>query len=176
MKLTPTMTRVILHWGEMGAKWGVNRTVAQIHALLYLAGTAMAADEIAETLDVARSNVSTSLKELQAWGLVKVSHVLGDRREQFSTSQDVWSLFKTILDERKRREFDPTVELLRSCLAAAEGDKDTSAAVRQRIEQIHEFMLQVSRWYDDVRTIPQGPLLQLMRLGAKVVRTLTRTG
>src|ERR671928_1041943 len=120
MKLSPIMQKFILHWGEMGARWGVNRTVAQIHALLYIAPKPLNAEEIAETLDVARSNVSTSLRELQGWGIVRVVHVLGDRRDHFESMKDVWELFRQVLDERKRREGDPTLSILRDCVIEAE--------------------------------------------------------
>ncbi|MEK8066958.1 MarR family transcriptional regulator, partial [Burkholderia contaminans] len=120
MELTPIAERFILHWGEMGSRWGVNRTVSQIHALLYLAGRPIAADEIAETLNVARSNVSTSLKELQAWRLAKVVHVLGDRRDHFETSTDIWELFKLIVEGRRQREIEPTLTVLRDCLTNPE--------------------------------------------------------
>ena len=113
MKLNPIAQRFVLHWGEMGSKWGVNRTVAQIHALLYIAGKPLAADEIAETLEVARSNVSNSIKELQNWNLIQMVHVMGDRRDHFETSTDVWALFRTVVSERKEREFDPTIVVLR---------------------------------------------------------------
>ncbi|MGH8017554.1 MAG: GbsR/MarR family transcriptional regulator, partial [Opitutaceae bacterium] len=122
MKLPPTAARFIVHWGEMGARWGINRSVAQVHALLYLSPEPLPADEIAGTLEIARSNVSVALKELQTWGLVRIAHRLGDRRDHFTTSTDVWELFRTILRERKRRELDPTLAVLRECVA------DTKAA------------------------------------------------
>src|SRR3954463_11949546 len=105
--LTPITTRFILHWGEMGTRWGINRTVAQIHALLFVSPKPMHAEEIAQTLGVARSNVSTSLKELQSWGIVRVAHVMGDRRDHFESMKDVWEMFRVITDERKKRETDP---------------------------------------------------------------------
>ena len=119
MKLTPTIERYVLHWGEMGTRWGVNRSVAQIHALLYLAPKPMTAEEIADTLSIARSNVSTSLKELQAWQLIHVSHVIGDRRDRFESRKDLWELLLTIAEERKRREIDPTLTVLRQCVLEA---------------------------------------------------------
>src|SRR6267378_8066651 len=114
--LSPVAQRFILHWGEMGTRWGINRTVAQIHALLFLSPRPLNAEEIASTLGVARSNVSTSLRELQGWGIVRVTHLLGDRRDHFESLKDVWEMFRIIVDERKRREVDPTLELLRSCV------------------------------------------------------------
>src|ERR1043165_1684356 len=123
MKLTPVMKRFVLHWGEMGSRWGINRSVAQVHALLMLSPKPMAADEISETLDVARSNGSTSIKELQGWGLVRVVHVFGDRREHFETLRDVWEMFLVIMRERKKRELDPTLATLRECAADAKAGK-----------------------------------------------------
>src|SRR5687768_16966311 len=117
MKLTATMHRCVLHWGEMASRWGISRSVAQIHALLFLSPAALTADDIAETLNVARSNVSVSLKELQGWDLVSVTHVLGDRRDYFQARKDIWEVLTTIVDGRKRREIDPTVQLLRECKA-----------------------------------------------------------
>src|ERR1043166_595904 len=121
-KLSPVQQKFILHWGEMGTRWGINRTVAQIHALLYLSPQPLHAEEIAETLAVARSHVSTRLREVQGWGIVKLVHVLGDRRDHFESLKDVWELFRIVLDERKKREIDPTLSMLRECIA--EGGKD----------------------------------------------------
>ena len=123
MELTPLMQKFILHWGEMGARWGINRTVAQIHALLYLSPKPLTAEEIHDLLGVARSNVSNSLRELQGWGIVKIVHVMGDRRDHFESMKDVWEMFRLVLDERKRREIDPTLAMLRECLAEAGKDK-----------------------------------------------------
>src|SRR3954471_6283927 len=121
MELTPVQQKFILHWGEMGTRWGINRTVAQIHALLYLSPKPLHAEEIAETLSVARSNVSNSLRELQGWGIVKLVHVLGDKRDHFESMKDVWEMFRAVLDERKKREIDPTLNMLRECIR--EGEK-----------------------------------------------------
>src|SRR5881275_241673 len=126
MELTPLNQKFIIHWGEMGTRWGINRTVAQIHALLFLAPKPLHAEEIAETLGVARSNVSTSLRELQGWGIVKLSHVLGDKRDHFESMKDVWEMFRLVLDERKKREIDPTLRLLRECLDQAAKSKGTT--------------------------------------------------
>ncbi len=115
-KLSPVAEKFILHWGEMGTRWGVNRTVAQVHALLFISPRPMHAEEITETLSVARSNVSTSLRELQGWGIVRVVHVMGDRRDHFESMKDVWEMFRVILNERKRREIDPTLSILRECV------------------------------------------------------------
>ena len=124
MRLSPVQQKFILHWGEMGTRWGINRTVAQVHALLYLSPEPLTAEQITETLAVARSNVSTSLRELQAWGIVRVVHVLGERRAHFEALKDVWEMFQIILDERKKRECDPTLHVLRELAAEAKkGDR-----------------------------------------------------
>src|SRR5205809_713468 len=132
-KLSPVEERFILHWGEMGTKWGVSRSVAQVHALLYIASKPLNADDIVETLGVARSNVSTSLKELQGWGIVKLVHVLGDKRDHFESMKDVWEMFRVVMDERKKREFDPTMRMLRECISQAEKDKGTDPHTQERL-------------------------------------------
>src|SRR6186713_2595805 len=123
--LSPVQQKFILHWGEMGTRWGINRTVAQIHALLFISSKPINAEEIAATLDVARSNVSNNLKELQGWGIVKLVHVLGDKRDHFESMKDVWEMFRVVLDERKRREIDPTIAMLEECIADTGKEKDT---------------------------------------------------
>jgi DNA-binding transcriptional regulator GbsR (MarR family) len=175
MKLTPVMERFVLHWGEMGIRWGVNRSVAQIHALLYLATKPLAADEIAETLSIARSNVSTSLRELQGWGLVHMTHVLGDRRDHFETSKDLWTLLTTIVEERKRREIDPTLTMLRQCVLDAEADEETEQEVKDRIARMLDFLDTLTTWYDQVKRVPKPTLVALMKLGDKVARFVRKS-
>src|SRR5882724_10164672 len=138
-KLSPVQQKFILHWGEMGTRWGINRSVAQIHALLFLSPKPLPADDIVETLDVARSNVSTSLKELQGWGIVKLVHVLGDKRDHFESMKDVWEMFRVVLDERKRREIDPTLAMLRDCIGQAENDKATDEYTQERLRELAGF-------------------------------------
>ncbi len=167
MKLHPVAQRFVLHWGEMGSKWGVNRTVAQIHALLYILGKPMPADEIAETLEVARSNVSNSLKELQGWNLIQVLHMMGDRRDHFSTSTDVWELFRIVVRERKEREFDPTISVLRECLDSKELHKEEAAA-QQRIRETLHLMESLSTWGDQMLRLEPATLMKVMKLGAKI--------
>src|SRR5215472_17159980 len=145
--LNPVQQKFILHWGEMGTRWGVNRTVAQIHALLYLSPRPLAAEEIAETLAVARSNVSTSLKDLQGWGIVKLTHVLGDKRDHFESLKDVWEMFRTVLDERKKRELDPTQRMLRECIAEAGKDKATDDYTQQKLKELADFFDTTTAWY-----------------------------
>src|ERR1700743_972639 len=122
--LTPVRQKFILHWGEMGTKWGITRPVAQVHSLLFISPKPLNADDIVETLGVARSNVSTSLKELQSWGIVKMVHILGDKRDHFESMKDVWELFRVVLNERKRREIDPTMQMLDECIPESEKDKE----------------------------------------------------
>lgn len=169
MKLSAVQQRFILHWGEMGARWGVNRTVAQIHALLYLASEPLHAETITETLSVARSNVSTSLRELQGWGIVRVVHVFGDRRDHFETESDVWTLFRTILDERKRREIDPTIATLRECLADGEAE---SPAVRRKLADMLELFELSSRWYQAVGRLPKSVLVTILKMGDELPKKL----
>src|SRR5690606_15461926 len=167
MKLNPISERFILHWGEMGSRWGVNRTVSQIHALLYLAGRPLPADEIAATLDVARSNVSNSLKELQNWKLIRVVHMKGDRRDHFETSTDVWELFRTIVRQRKEREFDPTIAVLRDCLDSKDLGKESPEA-QARVRETLELMQNLSHWGDEMLRLEPSTLMKVMRLGSKI--------
>ena len=174
MLLTPVVEKYIVHWGEMGTRWGVNRTVAQIHALLYLAPDPLTAEEITGLLGVARSNVSTSLKELQSWGLVKVEHVLGDRRDHFVSMKEIWDIFDVIVEERKRREIDPTVTLLRECVLDATTDTTTPPEIKERIFHTLEFMEMLTGWYDQMKRLPRPALVKLMSLGARIESLLGR--
>jgi DNA-binding transcriptional regulator GbsR (MarR family) len=171
MELTPVAQRFILHWGEMGSRWGVNRTVAQIHALLYLTGQPLTAEEIAETLGVARSNVSTSLKELQSWRLARITHLMGDRRDHFETSTDIWELFKLIVEGRKQREIDPTLTVLRDCLTNPEIEEE-SAETQTRIQQTLEFMETLTTWSDEMLRMKPETLMKTLGVGAKISRTM----
>ena len=167
MELTDVARQFVLHWGEMGTAWGVNRTVAQIHALLFFHGRPLHAEEIAETLGVARSNVSTSLKELQSWNLVRISHVLGDRRDYFDTSHDVWALFNTIVRERKEREFDPTTRLLQQLVAQPEFENE-SPDVQDRVRETLRFMESLGSWTDEMLRLSPSTLEKVLRMGASV--------
>jgi DNA-binding transcriptional regulator GbsR (MarR family) len=166
----PEAQAFILHWGEMGSQWGVNRSVSQIHALLYLSDRPVHAEEISETLVLARSNVSTGLKELQGYGIVRRTHVQGDRRDHFVAEADLWEMLMRIASERKRREIDPTIQLLGELAVRLEGRDDVPAHVRQRIVRMHEFIGTLSTWYDQVRVLPTPTLVALMKLGGKVAR------
>jgi DNA-binding transcriptional regulator GbsR (MarR family) len=166
-KLPPVTERFVIHWGEMGSRWGVNRTVAQIHALLFISGRPMHADELCDTLGVARSNVSNSLRELQSWKLIRTVHLLGDRRDHFETSGDVWELFRVVVQERRAREFEPTMAVLRECLAHPDLAKEPVLA-KQRIGETLAFMQTLSVWADEMLHLPKEVLIKLLRLGAKV--------
>jgi DNA-binding transcriptional regulator GbsR (MarR family) len=172
MALSPVTRKFVLHWGEMGARWGVSRSVAQIHALLHLSERPLNAEEISETLEVARSNVSTSLKELQAWNVIKVTHVIGDRRDHYEAIQDITTLFRIIVEERKRREIDPTLALLREC--AAEPDGKAGAYARERIQSTLEFLEMLNKWYEDMKGLPYPLLMSLLRMGGRVQRFLKK--
>ena len=166
--------KFILHWGEMGTKWGINRTVAQVHALLYLAAKAMPADEISTTLSVARSNVSTSLRELQGWGIVRVVHVLGDRRDHFETLKDVWEIFRIVAEERKKREIDPTLRVLAECVQEAKSGQG-DARTKERLEAMLEFLVAMSGLFEEILRMPTGALKSVVKLRGKVI-TLLGTG
>lgn len=175
MALSPITEKFVLHWGEMGSRWGVNRTVAQIHALLFVLGKPLTAEDIADTLVVARSNVSNSLRELANWNLVRTTHVMGDRRDFFETSGDVWELMRIIVRERKLREFDPTVNLLTETLADPTFAGEP-ADVQKRIRETQALMRDLSGWTNDMLKLEPSILVKLMRLGSKVQRFFQGAG
>ena len=168
--LSPIQQRFILHWGEMGMRWGINRTMAQIHALLYLSPRPLDAEAICAALGVARSNVSNSLRELQNWGVVKVVHIMGDRRDHFESMQDVWQMFRQVLDERKKREIDPTIEMLRQCTEAAVKDKDQ--ATHDRLAAMRDFFETTATWYEQIDQLPTPAVIKFMKLGGKIKKLL----
>jgi DNA-binding transcriptional regulator GbsR (MarR family) len=172
MKLSPVQQKFVLHWGEMGTRWGINRTVAQIHALLYISPEPLNAEAIAETLGVARSNVSTSLKELQGWRIVKLVHVLGDKRDHFESMKNVWEMFRVVLDERKRREIDPTVGILEECIAEAAKDKTEDKQTEERLRELHRFFETTTAWYSQVAKLPASALVKFLNAGDKVLKSL----
>lgn len=171
-ELSTVQRKFILHWGEMGNRWGINRTMAQIHALLYLSAGPMHAEEIQETLVIARSNVSNCLRELQGWGVVHLVHVMGDRRDHFESLEDVWDMFHKILEERKRREIDPTMKMLSECIDEAKADGKSEAHTLKRLQAMQEFFSIMSTWYNSVAALPQVALKQFLKLGSKVSRIL----
>ena len=162
------MEKFILHWGDMGGQWGVNRSVAQIHALLYLSDRPLTAEAIAETLGMARSNVSNSLRELLAWKLVRRAPLLGDRRDHYEAETDLWEMVTRIAQGRKEREIDPAAAALRACLAEAEGDTRISPVARRRLAEMEGFVATVDRWYDQMLAIPAPKIMALMRMGSRV--------
>ena len=174
MKMTPAVEKYVLHWGEMGTRWGTNRTVAQIQALLYLSPTPLRADEIVELLSVARSNVSTSIRELQSYGLVRMTHVLGDRRDYFESLHDVWELFRVIIEQRKNRELNPTLTMLRACAAEVATEDDTDPVTKERVQNMLTFVESTSQWYEEISDIPTSTLTKLMGLGKKITKLVKK--
>ena len=170
MLMTPAVEKYVLHWGEMGTRWGTNRTVAQIQALLYLSPQPIRADEIVELLSVARSNVSTSIRELQSYGLVRMTHVLGDRRDYFESIHDVWDLFRVIIEQRKQRELNPTLTMLKGCATEVEAEAETDPVTKERIRNMLNFMESTSDWYEQISDIPTPTLTKLMALGKKIAK------
>ena len=170
--LSSVQQKFILHWGEMGTRWGINRTVAQIHALLFLSPKPLHAEQIVQALGVARSNVSNSLKELQGWGIVKRVHVMGDARDHFESMKDVWEMFRVVLDERKKREIDPTERMLRDCIAEAEQDKETDPYTEQKLRELAGFFDTTTAWYGQIRQWPAGALTKFVKAGAKIRKLL----
>lgn len=166
----PAAKAFVLHWGEMGSQWGVNRSVAQVHGLLYLSDRPLHAEEIVDQLGIARSNFSTAVRELQSYGIVRRVHIEGDRRDHFVAETDLWDMLMRIASERKRREIDPTVALLDRLAADLKEDSSTPPHVRERIARMHEFIGTLGSWYEQVRVLPKSTLVALMKLGARVAR------
>jgi DNA-binding transcriptional regulator GbsR (MarR family) len=171
MQLSQTSQKFILHWGEMGTRWGVNRTVAQIHALLYLTGKPLPADEIADTLSVARSNVSNSIRELQGWNLVKLVHVMGDRRDHFEASTDIWELSRTVVRERKEREIMPTIDMLRELLNHPEIMLD-GVERANRVREMLTMLETMTLWSDEMLRLDTETLTKVLKLGAKIQKLI----
>jgi DNA-binding transcriptional regulator GbsR (MarR family) len=170
--MTPVMKKIILHWGEMGSVWGINRTVAQIYALLYLSPEPLTADEISSSLGIARSTVSTGLHELQSWGVVRISHVLGDRRDHFTTMNDIWDIFRIILNERKRREIEPTLEVLQQSVFEMENQGMDDAKVEERVRDMLDFFSTVTVAYEQFEKIPTERLKDLLHMSEKLSRII----
>ena len=168
--LTPLQQKFILHWGEMGARWGINRTVAQVHALLFLSPRPLNAEEIVNALGVARSNVSTSLRDLQSWGIVKVVHLLGDRRDYFESMKDVWEMFRIIVEERKKREADPVLTMLREAVVEAKKPGAADAYTRERLGDMLQFFELMAAWVEQTRRLPTPAVLRMAKAGDKIAR------
>ncbi len=169
--LTLAMRKFVLHWGEMGSTWGVNRTVAQMYALLYLSPKPLTAEEISETLTLARSTVSTGLRELQSWGIVRVIHVLGDRRDHFEAMSDVWEMFRVIVSERKRREVDPALAMLRESIAELTNESD--AYVKKRLQEMLDLFEITTKIYDQVEQMPMDTVVKIVKLGDNFSKVLS---
>lgn len=170
-RLPPLARQFVSHFGEMGSRWGINRTVGQIYALIFISQRALNADEIAETLEFSRSNVSMGLKELQAWRLVRMKHLPGDRREYFEAPSDVWEIFRVLAEERRRREVEPTLSMLRMALLEQPGSEAERHA-QERMRQMHELIDRLMTWFDDVQKLAPETAMQLMGMGATVTRVL----
>jgi len=171
-ELTDIQEKFVLHWGEMGTRWGINRTVAQIHALLFLSPVPLHAEAIATTLGIARSNVSTSLRELQGWGIVRVTHILGDRRDHFESLKDVWEMFRIIVDERKKREADPTLAMLREAVAETKKPGAADAYTRERLADMLQFFELMTGWCEQTRKLPTPAVIRMIKMGNKLARML----
>ena len=169
--MSPLVRSFVAHFGEMGSKWGINRTVGQIYALIFLSERALNADEIAEQLQFSRSNVSMGLKELQAWRLVRLRHQTGDRREYFEAPSDVWEIFRVLAEERRRREIEPTLSMLRNALLEKPGSEAERHA-QERMREMHELIDRLMKWFDDVQRLAPETAMQLMGMGAAVTRVL----
>lgn len=176
MTLSPAMQDFILHWGEMGTRWGVNRSVSQVHALLHLSPDPLPADTICEMLGLARSNVSTAIKELQAWGLVSVKRQLGDRRDHFIAERDLFELVRTVVEARREREFLPTIRAVEDALDLAKRDDMTPRDVRERMAETLEVMKMFDTWYRQVARLPRGSQISLLKLGARIAKFLPKSG
>ena len=174
MPLTDSARQFILHWGEMGARWGVNRTVAQVHALLYLSAESLTAEDIADALTVARSNVSNSLKELQNWNLVQIDSRMGDRRDFFRTSADVWTLFLTVVEQRVEREILPTMSMLKRCIVEARAARPAQPVVAARIAAMQLFLEELHAWYTQIKKLPPATLHSLISIGSGITRFLPK--
>lgn len=175
VELTPAARKFVLHWGEMGQPWGINRTMAQVHALLFISPEPLDAEEISRLLDVSRSNVSTSLRELITWGVVRRVHIIGDRRDRFESLKDVMETFRVIMAERKRREMDPTIQLLERCVEDAREGGGDEAYTRAQLEKMLEFTKMVTAWYGQIDRMPTEALEMLFRGGAKLTRLFAET-
>ena len=168
MKLTPASQKFILHWGEMGQAWGINRTMAQVHALLFVSPEPLDAEQISLLLDVSRSNISTSIKELITWGVIKKVHMIGDRRDRFEALKDVMETFRVIMAERKRREMDPTISLLEQCVAEAKTGGNTDEFTGDQLQKMLEFVQMITVWYSQVDRLSSNSMKRLLTAGAKI--------
>ena len=173
--LPEAVKRFVLEWGNLGDRWGVNRSVSQIHALLYASKKPLAAEEIADVLGIARSNVSNSLRELQSWNIIRSVPILGDRRTFYTAETDLWNLVSRIAAGRKARELDPAVAALRECVEMMREDKDVDPVVQLRLREMLDFVERLSRWYDQMIALPRSKITTLIKLGGGIARLLDRS-
>jgi DNA-binding transcriptional regulator GbsR (MarR family) len=171
MNMTPLSQDFVLHFGEMGSRWGINRTVGQIYALLYVSERPLNADEIADALQFSRSNVSMGLKELESWRLTKLQHLPNDRREYFTAPEDIWAIFRTLADERRKREIDPTLSMLRDAILRGATNPEDKYA-QKRMKEMHDLIEMVTLWFNEVHRLEPDTLKQLMKMGSKVTKLL----
>jgi DNA-binding transcriptional regulator GbsR (MarR family) len=174
-QLPEAVRQFILEWGNLGERWGVNRSVSQIHALLFASKRPLPAEDIADTLGLARSNVSNSIRELQGWNIIRSVPVLGDRRTFYEAETDLWTLVSRIAAGRKARELDPAAEVLRQCVELARGDKSVDPVVERRLSEMLEFVERTGRWYEQMIVLPRSKIATLMKLGGGIARLLDRT-
>lgn len=171
MNLPPLTQSFVLHFGEMGSRWGISRTVGQIYALLFLAEAPLNADDITEKLGFSRSNVSMGLKELSSWRLVKLQHKPGDRREYFSTPEDIWEIVRILAEERRKREIDPTLSMLRQALVETPATPGERYA-QERMAEMHGLVELITRWSIDIQKLETETLIQLLEVGSRVQKVL----
>ena len=171
--LPPAVEQFVLRWGDLGGQWGVSRSVAQIHALLFLSERPLTAEDIAGTLGIARSNVSNSVKELLGWELVRRVPVKADRRDHFEAETDIWEMATRIARERKKREIDPATEALRDCVAEARGDRRINPVAMERLTEMLDFVETVNRWYAQMLGVPRDKLVALIKMGSKIVNLVS---
>jgi DNA-binding transcriptional regulator GbsR (MarR family) len=171
VNLSPLVQSFVLHFGEMGSRWGINRTVGQIYAVLFVSDRALHADDLVDTLGLSRGSVSMGLKELQSWNLVRMHHVPGDRREYFDTPEDVWAIMRTLVEERKKREIDPTLTTLRDLLMAAP-QSPADAHAQDRMRAMHDQIELLTHWYADIQRLETERLVQLLSLGSRIAKAL----
>ena len=170
MKITPVIEKYINHWGEMGLRWGTNRTVAQIQALLYLSPKPLTAEEISSLLSVVQSHVSTSLRELQNYGVVNMTHIAGDRNDYFESIHDVWELFRVIIEQRKQKELSPTLKMLNECSIEIEKENEAHQVTRERIHNMLSFVNSINNWYEKIKSISNSALQKIMTLGNTITK------
>ncbi len=171
-QLSPLVRDFVTHFGEMGSRWGINRTVGQIYALIFVSAEPVHADYLAESLSFSRSNVSMGLKELQAWRLVKLKHMPGDRREYFEAPSDPWEVFRILAEERRRREIEPTLSMLRG--AMLENPRNTSDQIAQeKMRGMYDLIEMMNTWFDDMQKLDAKTLMQLLKMGSKVQKLLS---